>query len=197
MNDNSISPNALREMAKTLLGLADQQEEIEREKGSSHSTEMRQGKHNADLSLEKHAPHLASIARQVYRQRLNRKKFFGNNLLGEPVWDIMVDLFIQHLEGRRVPITSACLASQVPASTALRHISVLEENEMVRRVASNRDNRVTYVELTDLWVLRMGQLMIDIENAWLLTGTSSAKELHLIIDDPDGQEDEVSSKEVS
>ena len=45
-------------------------------------------------------------------------------------------------------VSSLCVASQVPATTALRHIEVLEEMKLVRRERDPNDRRRWFVRLT-------------------------------------------------
>lgn len=99
--------------------------------------------------IEIDEPRLAAIARQVYAMRRARMRFIDSNLLGEPGWDILLDLFIHRAAGKRVPVTNACLGAAVPQTTALRWITLLQEAGLVRRRPSEVDRRSHYIELTD------------------------------------------------
>jgi hypothetical protein len=92
---------------------------------------------------------LAQIARSILKGRQRRARYINPELLGEPVWDLMLDLFVNRVEGRRVPTTSACVASGVAPTTALRWLSVLEREKLVRRSTAPDDQRLVLVELTD------------------------------------------------
>jgi len=70
------------------------------------------------------------------------------SLLGEPAWDILLDLFIRAAAGRPVSVTSSALASGVPSTTALRYFDRLEGKGMISRRKSPTDGRVTFVDLT-------------------------------------------------
>jgi DNA-binding MarR family transcriptional regulator len=102
----------------------------------------------AAATPERRIPQLASLAELEYRQRRARGSFLPAELLGEPAWDILLDLLVQHASGTRISVTSACLASGVPTSTALRWIAALEAHGFVQRVPSHFDRRVNYIELT-------------------------------------------------
>jgi len=66
-------------------------------------------------------PVWVELARQTYDDRRRRNKIFqSEELFGEPAWDILLDLFIAAKERRRVSVTSACIGSAVPSTTALR-----------------------------------------------------------------------------
>lgn len=94
-------------------------------------------------------PIIAELARQTYRnRRLRDDIFLQSEFFGEPAWDILLDLFIAAKERRRVSVTSACIGAAVPATTALRWVSILEEQSLLQREADPRDARRIYVRLT-------------------------------------------------
>lgn len=92
---------------------------------------------------------LAKVAEGVYRARQRRARFLPDRLLGEPAWDILLDLFVAKARGNRLRTTSVCIASRVPGSTALRWLNVLEEHGLLERKSAPDDARVKLVELTD------------------------------------------------
>lgn len=91
---------------------------------------------------------LLVLARSMYRFRRHREAEFGPNLFSDPAWDILLDLFIAGEEGKRVSVSSACIGSSAPATTALRHLSTLVGRELVTRKANEGDSRFVWVELT-------------------------------------------------
>lgn len=99
--------------------------------------------------IEREEPLLAYLAERIYDGRRRRNRFLDDDLFGEPAWDMLLDLFINHARKQRVPTTSLCIASQAPTTTALRWISILEQRGLVRRISSERDQRVHYVELEE------------------------------------------------
>ncbi len=94
-------------------------------------------------------------ARQEYRGRRDREKIFGPGLFADPVWDILLDLFVACGECRQVPVTSACIAAVVPSSTALRHIAHMHELGLVQRTPHPTDSRCQYLSLTHTAYARM------------------------------------------
>jgi DNA-binding MarR family transcriptional regulator len=89
-------------------------------------------------------------AKLHYKSRRKRELIFGSNdLLGEPAWDMIVDLFIASEEGNRVSVTSLCVASAVPTTTALRWISILENEGIIFRVADETDARRFFLFLSE------------------------------------------------
>ncbi|PTR12190.1 DNA-binding MarR family transcriptional regulator [Novosphingobium sp. GV055] len=106
------------------------------------------------------APALA-MAREVYAARRRRERFLAADLFGEPTWDILLDLFIAAAEARRVPTTSACIGANVPPTTALRWLRILEARGLVEREDDGRDGRRTFVCLTARGLAAMTDLMLN------------------------------------
>jgi DNA-binding MarR family transcriptional regulator len=102
---------------------------------------------------------LVQIARQEYRARRRRAQHIDPSLLGEPVWDILLDLFINAAENRLVSVTSSAIASQVPPTTALRYFAALEAKGLITRQKSQTDARVTFLKLTNLGFRSVGSYL--------------------------------------
>lgn len=92
---------------------------------------------------------LARLAKREYVQRNRRARYFEGNLFADPAWDILLDLFIGKIAGLRLSITSVCIASQVPSTTALRWIKQLEGEGLLLRTDDTTDHRRSFIELTD------------------------------------------------
>ena len=92
---------------------------------------------------------LVELARQVYHARRMRSDVsLLEGLIGEPVWDIMLDLFIAAHENRMVSVTKASFRSGVPHSTAMRTLGLLERRGLVVREPDARDKRRTFVRIS-------------------------------------------------
>ena len=92
---------------------------------------------------------LATIAMSIYRARRRRSKFFDASLFSEPAWDMLLDLFVANVRGRKVSVTSLCRAAEVSDATGLRWIEMLESKGLVRRRSVSEDGRLRFVELSD------------------------------------------------
>src|SRR3546814_15498910 len=58
-----------------------------------------------------------SNARRTARRRLLRRHIVGSRkYLGEPAWDMLIDLFIQHCEERKIATGDLCVSSALPLS---------------------------------------------------------------------------------
>ena len=80
-------------------------------------------------------------------ERKARERHFPG--LGEPAWNMLVDLALAKLERRNVSVTSACIASYAPASTALRHVEVLLSLGLIERTHDPEDGRRVWLVLTE------------------------------------------------
>jgi len=98
------------------------------------------------------------LAQRLYRDRRRRAEIFADEtLFGEPAWDILLDLFVAGEKGKRVAVTSACIGSGVPSTTALRWLNVLEMRGLVEREDDNHDARRSFVRLTPKARLQMAE----------------------------------------
>lgn len=89
-------------------------------------------------------------AAQAYAERRLRDKVFNDpEIFGEPAWDALLDIAAAEAKGERLAVTSACIGSCAPSTTALRWLKTLEERQFVRREADPRDARRSFVTLTD------------------------------------------------
>src|SRR5919107_3401876 len=85
--------------------------------------------------------------RQLIRDRRLRDHFFRGALFADPAWDMLLELMAARLEGRRVAVSSLCIAAAVPATTALRWVKTLTDQGLFVRRADPQDGRRVYVEL--------------------------------------------------
>jgi len=85
----------------------------------------------------------------------SRQNYFPEGLFSDPAWDMLLDLTHARLSRKRVSVSSLCIASRVPATTALRRISDLVSQGLALRVRDEADGRRVFVELTDEGFQRM------------------------------------------
>ena len=89
------------------------------------------------------------LLRRIIRQRQLRARFFDGDLFADPAWDMLLDLTAARAEHKRVSVTSLCIASGVPPTTALRWIGQLTEMGLVHRVEDDTDRRRAFITLSD------------------------------------------------
>lgn len=88
-------------------------------------------------------------ARTLIRQRRLRTDFLPATLFGEPCWDMLIDLYAAHYEGLPVSVSSLCIASAVPSTTALRAIEAMEREGCIIRERDPSDGRRIFLKLSD------------------------------------------------
>jgi DNA-binding MarR family transcriptional regulator len=89
-----------------------------------------------------------ALARSLYQERSCRSALLPADLLGEPAWDILLDLFASEHEQREISVSSACIASSAPPTTGLRYLAKLETAGLVERSAAAGDRRRFNLRLT-------------------------------------------------
>lgn len=100
---------------------------------------------------------LAAAARHYLRCRRQREGTFSDDLFADPAWDLLLDLFACANEGKQVTVSDACIAANVPASTALRSLSRIERRGLIARRPDPADGRRTHLELTPQAERQMAQ----------------------------------------
>ncbi|HVR91393.1 MAG TPA: MarR family transcriptional regulator [Novosphingobium sp.] len=89
------------------------------------------------------------LVRRIIRQRQLRARFFDGELFGDPAWDMLLDLTAARAEHARVSVTSLCIASGVPPTTALRWIGQMTDAGLLCRVEDETDRRRAFITLTE------------------------------------------------
>lgn len=109
-------------------------------------------KSNLDRSLNTRV----AIAQWLYWARGKRPDLDQPGLFADPAWDILLDVYLHAALNKRVSITSACIASRVPPTTALRWINTLCQDGWTARIDDSVDKRRAFIELT-----AMGRSRLD------------------------------------
>ncbi|MGE4321972.1 MAG: winged helix DNA-binding protein [Sphingobium sp.] len=91
----------------------------------------------------------ASMVRDMLRARRMRADFLAGDLFADPAWDMLLDLLAARLDHDRVSVSSLCIASAVPPTTALRWLRTLTERGLVVRQADPHDGRRVFIALSD------------------------------------------------
>lgn len=97
---------------------------------------------------EAHSDIRVTIARWLYWSRGVRAETLSSDLFGEPAWDLLLDLYIREKSGSPSSVTSACIGSRAPHTTALRHIEALQRSGWIKRIPDEADKRRFWLALT-------------------------------------------------
>ncbi|MGF7154507.1 MarR family transcriptional regulator [Novosphingobium gossypii] len=104
----------------------------------------------------------ARLVRRIIRQRQLRARFMNADLFADPAWDMLLDLAASRLEGKRVSVTSLCIAAGVPPTTALRWIGQMVEAGLFRRLNDGTDRRRAFIDLSERGVQAMSRYFAEI-----------------------------------
>ncbi len=95
------------------------------------------------------SPPSAREIRGLIRMRRLRDRYFDPGLFADPAWDMLLDLMAARQERVQVAVSSLCIASAVPPTTALRWIRMMTENGLFERVSDPVDGRRVFIRLSD------------------------------------------------
>lgn len=90
----------------------------------------------------------SSEVRDIIKARRLRDHYFEPRFFGDPAWDMLLDLYAAALGYEKVSVSSLCLASAVPQTTALRWVGVLTKAGLIERRKDDKDGRRYFVQLT-------------------------------------------------
>lgn len=91
---------------------------------------------------------LLERAKAILRVRRARERLLGRAVIGEPVFDLLLCLYVRSGQ-TETSLTSLARPAGVPYSSAIRWISYLNDKGLVERTESRTDRRATCVRLTD------------------------------------------------
>lgn len=103
----------------------------------------------------------ADLALLLLRERRRREAVLGAHHFADPVWDMMLDLFVARVRREHVATTSLVIAATVPQSTALRRIHELVRDGDFVAGADPHDGRRTFITLSDAQFTALGLLLRD------------------------------------
>ena len=105
---------------------------------------------------------LVQLARRVSNFRRKRDMLFGQLIFAEPEWDILLDLFAQSGFGRRVSMSSLCIAAAVPTTTAVRCINAMVDQGVLTKSPDATDARRVLIDMTEESRQKMRTLLLQI-----------------------------------
>ena len=106
--------------------------------------------------------HMRRWIRALIELSGSRSNYLPGKLFSDPAWDMLLDLAEARLSGKRVSVSSLCIAANVPATTALRRIGDLVAENLATRIRDPEDGRRVFVDLTDD---AFGQMMAYVNSA--------------------------------
>lgn len=153
--ESEWSPFEMRDLGASLIRLADAMDQ------NWDPANVRSLFHwpSAAARIERNSIELAKQAVLLKCQNGVKKKVLPEAMLGEPTWNMLLELFCQFAGGAKISTKSLCIAADCPETTALRYIDRLEECDLVIRSRTETDRRVTMVGLTRKGVVGVGRIL--------------------------------------
>ncbi|MEO5706422.1 MAG: hypothetical protein ABIT10_08955 [Alteraurantiacibacter sp.] len=152
---NGWKPREMREFATTVLRLADS---IDQNWSGLNVRPIFRSPKSLNR-IERNAFNLAAKADLISLQRQRRTDFIDGNVLSEPAWDMLLNLFMQYAGAAKMTTDSLAIAAKVSPDKACQTITALEALGYVSCSASIVNPDVTLIGLTKTGVLRMGQYL--------------------------------------
>ena len=79
--------------------------------------------------------------RRLIQAERARAKVIGGKMLGDPAWDLLLDLLLVSLEGGKVSVSSACIVTGLATTSALRLVNRLVQQKVLIRQPDPDDGR--------------------------------------------------------
>ena len=111
---------------------------------------------------------LVQLARRISHWRRRRDTLLAPIIFADPEWDILLDLYAQSGFGRRISMSSLCIAAAVPATTALRCINAMVDQGVLAKSRDANDARRVLVELTDETKSKMRSWLLQVAGSQIL-----------------------------
>lgn len=90
-----------------------------------------------------------NVLRLLQRERDIRAEIFDADIASSAAWQIIIDLYAMGQEQGHNYVSSVAVGSQVPLTTALRHIDHLVQEQLIERSRDPADARRVRIKLTE------------------------------------------------
>jgi hypothetical protein len=98
------------------------------------------------------------VARRMLSMHRARAQMLGDLCTDAP-WVMLLDLYDALAKKSDISVSSVCIASLAPPTTALRYLSILVDQGLVQRIRPTHDARLVYVALTPMGNTTMTKLL--------------------------------------
>lgn len=107
------------------------------------------GESSVDAQTFEHQVAVAIEARKF------RSEYFPTMQFADPAWDILLVLLLAQIKYQRLTVSELCRAVNIPETTAIRTMKLLESRGLVERSRDPRDRRRIFVQLATLGSTKM------------------------------------------
>lgn len=103
-----------------------------------------------------------NLVKRLIRVERARSAAVGGKILGDPAWNILLDLLLASIEGRRVAVSSACIVAGVATTTALRLVNRMVDDGVLVRVPDELDGRRNFLAIDPQVEQALRNYLIDL-----------------------------------
>lgn len=143
--DDGADPRTLGHIASRLSEIAAECVALSLDSDTSVSPPLSASSLNPLPKLR--ARDLAQRVHSYLLARRARSNILGGDWFADPAWDLLLDLLASQYLGRPVSISSACIAANVPPTTALRWIDKLVQEGLLVRESDPADRRRAHLSI--------------------------------------------------
>lgn len=98
--------------------------------------------------VQKNGAQRVRAVRAAMAARELRGHYIDPDFFADPAWDLLLELYLAHLEQRRLSVSALFKAGGQPATTNLRWLAKLEQDALAERVNDKLDARRIWVSLS-------------------------------------------------
>lgn len=98
-----------------------------------------------------------ALIRKHIKSEARRRELGGGDLFGDSAWSMLLDLLLAKMEGNMLSVSSACIGSGAPMSTAMRLVRRFVDSGVVHKTPDAKDRRRDFLVLDD----EMQKLMLE------------------------------------
>lgn len=102
------------------------------------------------------------LKREINNKEL-RKNLFPDVMLGDPAWEMLIELYLALLETREVVTKELGIVASVPQTTSLRWIAHLQNSDLIVR-NSAEDRRCSHFALTELGLFKIEKYLSNVSS---------------------------------
>lgn len=99
------------------------------------------------------------LAIRLLEERRARRDFLPEELFHEPAWDMLLALYVAHVDRRTLNVKTLVACAEAPVTTSQRWIDHLAKLKLVDRVIDPMDRRRVEVSLNDAGVDAVGRYL--------------------------------------
>lgn len=99
------------------------------------------------------------LAVRLLEERRARRDFLPEELFHEPAWDMLLALYVAHVDRRTLNVKTLVACAEAPVTTSQRWIDHLAKLKLVDRVIDPMDRRRVEVSLNDAGVDAIGRYL--------------------------------------